>query len=99
MTPEEAAAMAEEFLEEFVLDDAYATKVVDDEERERLIWVQLVQPRPGELHVMFGFESEDFDEPDDPEVQALAKAAIDALRKARPQLGTYRLSWEVLPPP
>jgi hypothetical protein len=99
MTPEEAAAKAEEFLEEFVLDDAYATKEVAGEERERLIWVQLVEPRPGELHVMFGLESEDFDEPDDPEVQALAKAAIDALRKARPDLGAYRLTWEVLPPP
>lgn len=99
MTPEEAAAKAEEFLEEFVLDDAYGTKMVDGEERERLIWVQLVEPRPGELHVMFGLESEDFDEPGDPEVQALAQAAIDALRKARPELAAYRLTSEVLPPP
>jgi len=99
MTPEEAAATAKEFLEEFVLDDAYAIKVVDGEERERAIWSQLVLPRPGELHVMFGLESEDFDEPDDPEVQALAQAAIDALRKARPQLAPYRLTWEVLAPP
>lgn len=97
--PDEAAAMAEEFLEEFVLDDAYATKVVDGEERERLIWVQLVEPRPGELHVMFGLQSEEFDEPADPEVQALAQAAVDALRKERPALKAYRLSWEVLPPP
>ena len=99
MTPEEAAAKAEEFLEEFVLEDAYGTEVVDGEERERLIWVQLVEPRPGELNVMFGLESDDFDTPDDPEVQALVKAAIDALRKERPELAPYRLTWEVLPPP
>jgi hypothetical protein len=99
MTPDEAAAMAEEFLEEVVLDEAYGIKRVDGEERERLIWVQLVEPRPGELHVMFGLQSEDFDRPDDPEVQTLVKAAVDALRKARPALGAYQLTWEVLPPP
>jgi hypothetical protein len=99
MTPDDAATMAEEFLEELVLEDAYAIKVVDGEERERRMWVQQVAPRPGELHVMFGLQSEDFDEPGDPEVQALAQAAIDALAKDRPQLGAYRLTFEVLPPP
>ncbi len=99
MTPEKAAAMAEKFLENFVLDDAYAIKVVNGEERERAMWVQQVQPGPGKLHVLFGLESEDFDEPDDPEVKALAKKAIHALRKARPSLKACALSWEVLPPP
>jgi hypothetical protein len=96
MTPEKAAAMAEKFLEEFVLDDAYAIKVVNGDERERHIWVQQVQPRPGNLHIMFGLESEDFD---DPEVKALVKSAVVALREARPSLKAYQLSWELLPPP
>jgi hypothetical protein len=96
MSPERAAEVAEKFLENFVLDDAYAVRMVNGEERERAIWIQQVQFRPGELHVMFGLESEAFEAPDHPEVQKLANAAINALRKARRSLKAYRLSWEVL---
>jgi hypothetical protein len=96
MTPDDAAAMAEEFLEEHVLDEAYATKIVAGEEHERAIWVQQVQGLPGELHVMFGLESEDFDPPDDPEVVALVRAAIDALRKAHPELAGFKVTWEMI---
>jgi hypothetical protein len=96
MTPDDAARIAEEFLEEFVLDDAYASKSVDGEERERLVYVQHVEPRPGEVHVVFGLESEDFDAPDDPEVQSLAQAAVDALGKAHPELSGMRLTFSVI---
>jgi hypothetical protein len=96
MTPDEAATLAEEFLEEHVLEDAYATKIVNGEEHERAIWVQQVEPLPGELHVMFGLESEDFDPPDDPEVVALVEAALDALRMAHPELTGLKLTWEVI---
>lgn len=96
MTPDEAAPIAEEFLEEFVLDDAYATKLVGGEERERAIWVQHVEPHPGRIHVVFGLESEDFDEPGDPEVQQLAAAAVEALKAAHPELSGLSLTFEVI---
>ena len=99
MTPDDAARIAEEFLEEFVLDDAYASKIVDGEERDRLVYVQHVEAHPAEIHVVFGLESEDFEEADDPEVQKLAASAIEALRDAHPELSAFPLTWEVIDSP
>lgn len=99
MTADDGARIAEEFLEEFVLDDAYASKIVEGEERERLVYVQHVEAHPAEIHVVFGLESEDLDPPDDPEVQKLVASAIQALRAAHPELSAFPLTWEVIDSP
>jgi hypothetical protein len=96
MNAEEAARIAFEFLDELLLDDLYAVKVEDDEERERLLYVQHVLPESDELQILFGLESDDgSDDPDDPEVQDLAAKAIDALRVAHPEVFAHKVTWEV----
>ena len=97
MSPDDAAAVSREFLRELMLEDDYAQKIEDGEEHDRFLYVQHVVPRDAGIHVLFAVESdEDLDDPDDPEVQALAKKAIDELRAARPQVFQMPVTWEVI---
>jgi len=97
MTPDDAAAVSQEFLRELVLEDEYATRIEDGEEHDRALSVQHVVPRDGGIHVLFAVESdEDLDDPDDPEVHALAKKAIGKLRAAHPEVFRTPVTWEVI---
>jgi hypothetical protein len=96
MTSDEAATIAEEFLKDFTLGDDYAVKPVDGREVERLLYLQHVAPRPDSIHVVLGLESDDLDEPQDPEIQDLATGAIRALREAHPELASMPITFEVI---
>ncbi len=87
MTAQEAARIAEDFLEDFTLADEYFLKRVGGAKVKRLLYVQYVEPEGSGAHVEFALESDDFDSPEDPEVEALAAKAMDALRRAHPELG------------
>jgi hypothetical protein len=83
---EPAAQIVERFLDEFTLEDAYHRKPAPDGPVRRLVFVQYVEPEGGGVHVEFTVDSDDLDLPDDPDVQALVARAIEALRRAHPEL-------------
>jgi hypothetical protein len=76
----------ERFLEDYTLRDEYHVKHLASGPVKRVVFAQYVEAEGAGVHVEFGVESDDVDTGDDPEVQALAHKAIDALRKADPGL-------------
>jgi len=96
-TAEGAALTVEEFLAKYTLAPEYTEKKsAAGEVVRRSIYTQYVDGSEGEVHVAFAMDSDDFDEPSDPEVVALADKAIAAVRKAHPELNSLRITYEFL---
>lgn len=87
----DAARTVEQFLDAYTLADEYHVKPSARGPVRRLVFVQYVEPEGDGVHVEFTVDSDDFDSGDDPEVQALAARALDALRRAHPELSSVSI--------
>jgi hypothetical protein len=96
----QVAKIVQEFLEEYTLRDEYFARKTAGGAERRMIYTQYVEPEGDGAHVEFAVETDDpgWDEggeQPDPEVKALVDHAMDALRRAHPELAnkTIRVSF------
>jgi hypothetical protein len=87
-----AARTVFEFLARHTMRDEYWKKTVRGEEVERHMWVQYASGDDDGLFALFMVESDDFEDPDDPELQALVDHAVEAFRAAHPDLADIPVS-------
>ena len=83
-THKDAVETVQSFLDDYTLRDEYHRKG----EVHRLVYVQYVEPEGAGVHVEFGVDSEDLDSGEDPDVQALAAKAVEALRQSDPAMAS-----------
>jgi hypothetical protein len=100
MNDDEAIQTAEDFFDQYTLRDEFYDLapaapgvVVQFDQQNVRLWVQLVEVQGTALHVHFAVRSEE--DAGDPALQALARGAMDALRKAHPELAKYGLTHEL----